>query len=66
LVKSRELRFRTARELADALSFAAPVRRRWFARRKPAVPATLFRARLVAELAIFSAALKAIFKWTLI
>lgn len=66
LVKSRELRFRTARELADALSFAAPARRRWFARRKPAVPATLFRARLVAELAIFSAALKAIFKWTLI
>jgi serine/threonine-protein kinase len=66
LVKSRELRFRTARELADALSVAKPARRRWFGRKKPVVPPTLFRARLVTEFAILGAAMKAIFKWTMI
>jgi serine/threonine-protein kinase len=65
LLKARELRFRTARELADTLAAVTPARRRWFARRKP-VASAVFRARLIAELAIFGAAMKAIFKWTMI
>ena len=64
LAKARELRFRSARELADAL--AAPVRRRWFGRKPNVAASTLFRARLVADLALFTAAMKAIFRWTMI
>jgi serine/threonine-protein kinase len=63
LLKARDLRFRTGRELADALA-TAPARRRWFGTRKNAAHTALLRARIVAELAMVSAALKAIFKWT--
>jgi serine/threonine-protein kinase len=65
LLKDRALRFRSARELADTLA-AAPLRRRWFTRSGSAVTSTVFRARLLTELAMFGAAMKAIFKWTMI
>ncbi|HEY9228929.1 MAG TPA: serine/threonine-protein kinase, partial [Gemmatimonadaceae bacterium] len=64
LMKGREMRWRTGRELADALSNVT-IRRRWFSAKKMAA-ATLFRARIVAELAMFSAAMKAVFKWTMV
>jgi serine/threonine protein kinase len=59
LQKQRELRWRTGRELADSLARIVP-RRRWFGGGKAAAD-TLFRARIVAELALFAAALKAVF-----
>ena len=64
LAKAREDRFRNGRELADVLS-TITIRRRWFGAKKGAAT-TLFRSSLVAELAMFSAALKAVFKWTMI
>jgi hypothetical protein len=63
MLKARDLRFRTGRELADALA-TAPVRRRWFGKRTNVAHTALLRTRIVAELAMVSAALKAIFKWT--
>jgi serine/threonine-protein kinase len=65
LLKGRELRFRTGRELADALT-VAPARRRWFGRKRPTVASAVLRARVFAELAMFGAAMKAMFKWTMI
>jgi serine/threonine protein kinase len=64
LVKTREGRWRNGRELADVLATAAP-KRRWFARFQSATP-PLARPRLVAELAMFAAAMKAVFRWTMI
>jgi serine/threonine-protein kinase len=64
LMKTRETRFRTGRELADGLS-AVPVRRRWFGAKKAATTA-LFRGRMIAEMTMFSAAMKAVFRWTTI
>jgi serine/threonine-protein kinase len=63
LQKEREMRWRTGRDLADALASVA-VRRRWFGTKTPA--AAVFRTKLVAELALFSAAIRAVFKWTMI
>ncbi|MGH7620314.1 MAG: serine/threonine-protein kinase, partial [Gemmatimonadaceae bacterium] len=63
LIKERELRFRTGRELADALALV-PAKRRWFSGKKSVAASTLFRARVVADLAIFGAAIKAVFKWS--
>lgn len=63
LQKSREQRWRTGRDFADALTTVA-VRRRWFGAK--AATTTLFRTKLVAELALVSAALRAVFKWTMI
>jgi hypothetical protein len=64
LTKDRADRWRTGRELADAL-MAVTVRRRWYSTKKVAA-AAIVRGRLVAELALFGAALKAVFKWTAI
>src|SRR5262245_16483443 len=64
LMKQRGERWRTGRELADAL-VAIPIRRHWFSSKKVAT-AAIFRGRLVAELAMFGAALKAVFRWTAI
>jgi eukaryotic-like serine/threonine-protein kinase len=63
LQKGRELRWRTGRDLAEALS-AITSRRRWFGAKL--APTTLFRTKLVAELALFAAAMRAVFKWTMI
>jgi len=65
LAKEREARWRTGRELADALS-SAPRRRRWFGAKNKAkhtAANTLLKARVVTELAMFAAALKAVIKW---
>jgi len=64
LAKRRDGRWRNGRELADAIG-APPAKRRWFG--GASRPATsLFRARVMTELAMFSAAMKAVFKWTMI
>jgi eukaryotic-like serine/threonine-protein kinase len=65
LLKAREDRFRTGRELADALG-AMRKTRRWFRGARTSPATTVFRARLLTELAMFGAAMKAIFKWTMI
>jgi serine/threonine protein kinase len=64
LVKLRDERWRNGRELAEALR-AAPAKRRWFlgARR---TTKSLFRARAMTELTVLAAALRAVFKWTMI
>jgi eukaryotic-like serine/threonine-protein kinase len=64
LLKPRDERWRSGRELADALR-AAPVKRHWFlgARR---TTKSFFRTRAVAELAMIAAAMRAVFKWTMI
>lgn len=64
LKKNREDRFRTGRELASALE-SVTVRRRWFSPKKAAA-AAMVRGKVVAELAMFAAAMKAVFKWTMI
>jgi serine/threonine-protein kinase len=64
LHKEREQRWRTGRELADALA-TAPARHRWFGAKRAAAN-TLFRARAVAQLTIFAAAMRAVFRWTMI
>jgi eukaryotic-like serine/threonine-protein kinase len=64
LAKNRVARWRSARELAEALSVVAE-RRRWF-RAKRVAANTLFKARVVAELALFAAAMRAVIKWTVI
>jgi serine/threonine-protein kinase len=63
LQKGREMRWRTGRDLADALN-AVVIRRRWFGGKASTTP--LLRAKLVAELALFTAAMRAVFKWTMI
>jgi serine/threonine-protein kinase len=64
LMKNRDERWRSGRDLADALA-ETPARRRWFGLKKRAT-STLFRTRMLAELAMISAAMKAIVKWTAI
>jgi len=64
LQKERDARWRTGRELADALAIVS-VRRRWFSTKNTAATA-LLRTKLLAELAIFSGAMKAVFKWTMV
>jgi eukaryotic-like serine/threonine-protein kinase len=64
LQKNRDDRWRTGRELADALSITTK-RRRWFGAQKVAAK-TMVGARVVAELAVFAAAMRAVLKWTLI
>ncbi|HEX3868731.1 MAG TPA: serine/threonine-protein kinase [Gemmatimonadaceae bacterium] len=68
LEKERDDRWRTGRALADALG-PVPSRRRWFrtsAAKATAVTASTVAARskIVAELALFAAAMKAVLKWT--
>jgi len=63
LRKQRDERWHSGRELADALTTAAP-RRRWFGAKSAST--ALIRPKLVAELALFSAAMRAVFKWTMI
>ena len=62
LMKAREMRFRNARDLADALS-ATPPRRRWFRGNKTS---PVFGARIVAELALLGAAFRAVARWTMV
>src|SRR5262245_22339969 len=64
LMKERAHRWRTGRELAEALT-AVTIRRRWF-RAKKVAAAAIVRGRLVTELALFGAAMRAVFKWTVI
>jgi len=63
LQKERDIRWRTGRDLADALALIT-TRRRWFGAKL--APTTLFRTKIVAELALFAAAMRAVFKWTMI
>jgi serine/threonine-protein kinase len=65
LLKDRNERFRTGRDLADVLA-AAPVRRRWFGAKRKVATTALVRGRVVAELAMLTAAMKAVFRWTMI
>ena len=65
LLKERETRFRSGRELADVLA-AAAARRRWFGGKRRVATSALLRGRIVAELALFTAAMKAVFRWTMI
>ena len=60
LSKAREDRWRTGRELADALSAVRP-RRRWFVRATQAGSVAL-RHRIVAELAVFAAIMRGAFR----
>jgi serine/threonine-protein kinase len=63
LSKAREDRWRTGRDLADALAGISE-RRRWFTRRAADATTAVFRGRVVAELALLAAVLKAVFHWT--
>jgi serine/threonine-protein kinase len=63
LQKDRTERWSSGRELADALATVV-ARRRWFGG-SPASKAVL-RAKIVTELALFAAAMRAVFKWTMI
>jgi serine/threonine-protein kinase len=65
LQKGREMRWRSGRDLAEALASVA-VRRRWFGGRVKPATVAVFRTKIVAELALFSAAMRAVFKWTMI
>jgi eukaryotic-like serine/threonine-protein kinase len=64
LEKQRTARWSSGRVLADALA-AVTVRRRWFSAKNVAAT-TVVPSKLIAELALFSAAMKAVFKWTTI
>jgi serine/threonine-protein kinase len=64
LAKDRTHRFRTGRELADALEAIKP-KRRWLSRAAHAT-GLLFRTRVAAELALFATAMRAVFRWTMI
>lgn len=64
LVKQRDERWRNGRELADAIA-ATSTKRRWFKGASRA-PKSVFRARATTELALLAAAMKAVFKWTMI
>ena len=63
LSKERTERWASGRELADALA-SVVVKRRWFGG-SPASKAVM-RARIVTELALVAAAMRAVFKWTMI
>ena len=63
LQKDRDARWESGRELAGALSTVV-VRRRWFGTKSAST--ALVRTRIVAELALFAAAMRAVFKWTMI
>jgi serine/threonine-protein kinase len=62
--KQRDERWRNGRELADALR-ASFVKRPWYSGASHTTK-SLFRARAMTELAMFGAAMKAVFKWTTI
>ena len=64
LQKDRALRWRTGRELADSLA-TAPKRRRWFGAKDVATGA-FASAKIVAGLAVFGGAVRAVFRWSLI
>lgn len=64
LLKDRGARWRDGRELAEAIA-SVSTRRRWFRRGKSATPAFV-GGKMVAELALFAAAIRAVFKWTMI
>jgi eukaryotic-like serine/threonine-protein kinase len=64
LIKDRTERWRTGRELADALAEVS-ARRRWFGVKKAAT-STLFRTRMLAELAMLGTMMKAFMRWTTI
>jgi eukaryotic-like serine/threonine-protein kinase len=64
LLKQRDERWRTGRELADVLR-AAPAKRRWFAGARHTTK-SFFWARAVAELTMIAAAIRAVVKWTMI
>ena len=63
LKKDRGDRWASGRELADALATVV-VKRRWFG--GSAASKAVVRARIVAELALIAAAMRAVFKWTMI
>jgi eukaryotic-like serine/threonine-protein kinase len=63
LEKDRDARWRSGRELADALSLPKP-RRRWFGAQVAST--ALSTTKPVAQIALFSAALRAVLKWTMI
>ena len=64
LSKDRDARWRRGRDLADSLATAT--KRRWLKGRR-AVASTMLRTRLVAELAMFASAMKAVMlRWTTI
>jgi eukaryotic-like serine/threonine-protein kinase len=66
LEKDRETRWRHGRDLATAV--AQPVRKRWLQRarssKKAAMNASVVGAKIVAELAMFAAAMRAAFRFT--
>jgi serine/threonine-protein kinase len=64
LRKNREERWRTGREMADALN-AAPAKPRWYssAARRASL---LFRAHVAAELAMVAGAMRALGRWTML
>jgi serine/threonine-protein kinase len=64
LLKQRDERWRNGRELADAIR-TSTAKRRWFSGARHTTK-SLFRARAMTELAMFGAAMKAVFKWTMI
>jgi serine/threonine protein kinase len=64
LSKARDARWRNGKELAEALAAVSP-KRRWFSRTSQATT-SIARTRIVAELAMFGAAMRAVFKWTMI
>jgi serine/threonine protein kinase len=64
MLKQRDERWRNGRELAEAIRTSI-VKRRWF-RGASHTTKSLFRARAMTELAMFGAAMKAVFKWTMI
>jgi serine/threonine protein kinase len=63
LAKERDVRWRSGRELANALT-SPGTRRRWLDTAR-ARAAALFRSRIAAELALLGAALRTAIRWTL-
>lgn len=64
LLKDRDARWRTGRELAVALS-TTPAKPRWYASAARRA-ALLFRTRIAAELAIVAGAMRALGRWTML
>jgi eukaryotic-like serine/threonine-protein kinase len=66
LEKSRDARWRRGNDLASAID--EPVRKRWLRRardsKRAALNAGFFGAKIVAELALFAAAMRAAFRWS--
>jgi serine/threonine-protein kinase len=66
LAKDRDTRWRHGRDLASAV--ADPVRKRWLRRaragKRAVIGATLVGGKIVAELALFAAAMRAAFRWS--